>query len=137
MLNGVASYEIDPPGLDEMRARFAAITSARYPYIVAIDEDGTILGYAYASAFRTRPAYRWLVEDSIYLAPEARGRGIGGALLATRTGIASADAVRRGEWGTMAGLRGDRIEMVPLAEAIGRLKAVPGERYAEVRLSFG
>ncbi|MDF1633211.1 GNAT family N-acetyltransferase [Mycoplana sp. MJR14] len=82
VLNGVASYEIEPPGLDEMRARFAAITSARYPYIVAMGEDGTILGYAYASAFRTRPAYRWLVEDSIYLAPEARGRGIGGALLA-------------------------------------------------------
>lgn len=81
VLNGVASYEIDPPALDEMQARFSAITSAGYPYIVATDEGGVILGYAYASAFRTRPAYRWLVEDSIYLSPQARGRGVGKALL--------------------------------------------------------
>ncbi|MCD2182526.1 GNAT family N-acetyltransferase [Rhizobium sp. GN54] len=81
VLNGVASYEIEPPTLDEMRARFSAITAARYPYIAATDADGAILGYAYASAFRTRPAYRWLVEDSIYLAPDARGRGVGKALL--------------------------------------------------------
>lgn len=82
VLNGVASYEIDPPSLKEMQQRFSTITSAGYPYIVATDADGAILGYAYASAFRTRPAYRWLVEDSIYLAPEARGRGVGKALLA-------------------------------------------------------
>ena len=82
VLNGVASYEIDPPSLDEMAARFTAITGKGYPYIVAVDETGLVLGYAYASAFRTRPAYRWLVEDSVYLAPEARGKGIGKALLA-------------------------------------------------------
>jgi L-amino acid N-acyltransferase YncA len=64
-----------------MGRRFAAITSQGYPYIAAVDEDGSVLGYAYASAFRTRPAYRWLVEDSIYLAPSARGRGLGRALL--------------------------------------------------------
>lgn len=58
-------------------------------------------------------------------------------VLATRTGIAGADAALRGEWGTMAGLRGDRIEMVTLAEAVGRLKTVPDDRYAEVRLNFG
>ena len=82
VLNGVASYEIDPPSLDEMAARFAAITGKGYPYIVAVEQTGLILGYAYASAFRTRPAYRWLVEDSVYLAPETRGKGIGKALLA-------------------------------------------------------
>ncbi|WP_427869652.1 6-phosphofructokinase [Leucobacter luti] len=58
-------------------------------------------------------------------------------VLATRTGIAAADAALAGQWGTMAALRGDRIEMVPLAEAVNRLKTVPGERYAEVRLNFG
>src|SRR5690606_19462093 len=52
-----------------------------YPYIAAEDETGRLIGYAYASAFRTRPAYRWLVEDSIYLSPEARGKGTGKALL--------------------------------------------------------
>ncbi|MCF3641325.1 N-acetyltransferase family protein [Rhizobium sp. TRM95111] len=81
VLNGVATYEIDPPSFDEMRGRFATITGSGYPYIVAVEQTGLILGYAYASAFRTRPAYRWLVEDSIYLAPEARGRGVGKALL--------------------------------------------------------
>lgn len=80
VLNGVASYELTPPDLDEMTRRHAVITGNGYPYLIA-EEDGAVLGYAYASAFRTRPAYRWLVEDSIYLAPEARGRGVGRALL--------------------------------------------------------
>ena len=80
VLNGVASYELVPPSLDEMRTRFKSITASGYPYLAAT-ADGTVVGYAYASAFRTRPAYRWLVEDSIYLAPEMRGKGIGGKLL--------------------------------------------------------
>lgn len=58
-------------------------------------------------------------------------------VLATRTGMAGADAILRGEWGTMAGLHGDRIEMVPLQDAVGMLKTVPEDRYAEVRLNFG
>lgn len=80
--NGTASYEMTPPDEAEMQERFRAITSRGYPYIAAEGHDGAFLGYAYASAFRTRPAYRWLVEDSIYLAPAARGQGIGRALLA-------------------------------------------------------
>ena len=56
VLNGVATYEIDPPSFDEMRGRFSTITDAGYPYIVAVEQTGLILGYAYASAFRTRPA---------------------------------------------------------------------------------
>lgn len=82
VLHGTASYELDPPEEAEMQERFLAITSKGFPYIAAEDPDGVLLGYAYASSFRTRPAYRWLVEDSIYLAPAARGRGIGRALLA-------------------------------------------------------
>lgn len=81
VLNGTASYEITPPDQAEMTSRFHAVTEKGYPYIVAEAEDKTLLGYAYASAFRTRPAYRWLVEDSIYLAPDARGKGVGKALL--------------------------------------------------------
>jgi len=81
VLNGTASYEITPPDQAEMTSRFEGIRSKGYPYIAAEGEGGAFLGYAYASAFRTRPAYRWLVEDSIYLAPEARGRGVGKALL--------------------------------------------------------
>ena len=81
VLNGVASYELVAPDEAEMTRRMAAIRDNGYPYLIATDADGMVLGYAYASAFRTRPAYRWLVEDSIYLAPEARGQGIGRALL--------------------------------------------------------
>lgn len=81
VVNGTASYEIAPPDQSEMTHRFQAIKDKGYPYIAAEAEDGTLLGYAYASAFRTRPAYRWLVEDSIYLSPEARGKGVGKALL--------------------------------------------------------
>jgi phosphinothricin acetyltransferase len=82
VLNGTASYEITSPAEQEMSERFAAIVAKGYPYIAATGETGGLLGYAYASAFRTRPAYRWIVEDSIYLAPESRGLGIGEALLA-------------------------------------------------------
>ncbi|KPF42868.1 N-acetyltransferase family protein [Rhizobium sp. G187] len=81
VLEGTASYELVPPGVDEMTARFAAITGKGYPYLAALDGDNNLLGYAYASAFRTRPAYRWLVEDSIYVAEQARGLGVGKALL--------------------------------------------------------
>ncbi len=82
VLNGVASYEMTPPDEAEMASRFSVITGNGYPYIAAVDADGILLGYAYASAFRTRTAYRFMVEDSIYLAPQARGRGVGKALLA-------------------------------------------------------
>lgn len=81
VLNGVATYEIEPPSQAEMTTRFSTIVDHGYPYIVATDEAGAIIGYAYASAFRTRAAYRFLVEDSIYLAPSARGRGAGKMLL--------------------------------------------------------
>jgi L-amino acid N-acyltransferase YncA len=81
VLNGVASYEIVPPDRTEVARRFSAVIEQGYPYITASDHDGSLLGYAYASAFRTRPAYRWMVEDSIYLAPEARGKGVGKLLL--------------------------------------------------------
>ncbi|MBU4529799.1 MAG: GNAT family N-acetyltransferase [Hoeflea sp.] len=83
--NGVASYELLTPDEAEMGRRMRAITGDGYPYLIAEADGGPdageVLGYAYASPFRTRPAYRWLVEDSIYLAPEARGKGVGGALL--------------------------------------------------------
>jgi len=80
VLTSAASYEYDPPSLEEITARFTAITGSNFPYLVAQD-DGHILGYAYASHFRTRPAYRFMVEDSIYIAPEHQGRGLGTLLL--------------------------------------------------------
>lgn len=81
VLNGYASYEIEPPTDTEMQNRMTTVLNGGYPYFTAIDASGNVAGYAYASAFRTRPAYRWLVENSVYLAPQARGKGVGKALL--------------------------------------------------------
>jgi len=78
--NATASFELDAPDSGEMERRWRAIVEGGYPYLVA-EENGRILGYAYAGAYHTRVAYRNTVEDSIYLAPESRGKGIGGALL--------------------------------------------------------
>ncbi|VVT00354.1 GNAT family N-acetyltransferase [Rhizobium sp. EC-SD404] len=79
--NGTATYELEAPDQAEMQRRFSTITGKGYPYLAAESAEGVLIGYAYASAFRDRPAYSWLVEDSIYLAPEARGQGLGKALL--------------------------------------------------------
>ena len=78
--HGTASFEIDPPDQDEMMRRFAELAGGGFPYLVA-QQAGTVVGYAYAGPYRTRPAYRFTVEDSIYLAATARRRGIGRALL--------------------------------------------------------
>ena len=80
VIHGLASFELDPPDAAEMARRRAAILGAGYPYLVA-ERQGRILGYAYASAYRTRPAYRFAVENSVYAAPDAGGRGVGSALL--------------------------------------------------------
>ncbi len=80
VLHGTASFELDPPAEAEIARRRAAILESGYPYLVA-ERDGEILGYAYAGAYRTRPAYRSTVEDSIYVAPSAQGQGIGRILL--------------------------------------------------------
>ena len=82
VLNGTASFELDPPDEAEMRSRYEAIRAGEYPYIVAEDEERRIVGYAYANAFRSRPAYRWSVENSVYIDPQMQGRGIGRILMA-------------------------------------------------------
>lgn len=79
--NGTASYELEPPTRAEMAARFDSLKAGGFPYLAAVDETGAVLGYAYAGAFRPRPAYRFIVEDSVYVAPEAKGRGIGRLLM--------------------------------------------------------
>ena len=78
--HGTASFELAPPDEAEMGRRREAILAGGYPHIVA-EQDGEIAGYAYASAFRPRPAYRFTVEDSVYVAPKRQGEGIGTALL--------------------------------------------------------
>jgi L-amino acid N-acyltransferase YncA len=82
VVHGTASFELGPPSDAEMARRRNAILEGGYPYLVA-ERSGELLGYAYAGAYRTRPAYRSTVEDSIYVAPSVQGQGIGRALLAT------------------------------------------------------
>jgi L-amino acid N-acyltransferase YncA len=79
--HGTASYELEPPDAAEMARRWRDLAAKDYPHIVAVG-GGAVLGYAYAGPYRPRPAYRYSVEDSIYVAPAAHGRGIGRALLA-------------------------------------------------------
>lgn len=81
VLHGVASFELTPPDLPEMQRRFQAVRDPGLPYIVTEDEAGRIVGYAYAAPFRPRPAYRFTIEDSIYVAPGLEGRGLGRRLL--------------------------------------------------------
>ncbi|HTS39058.1 MAG TPA: GNAT family N-acetyltransferase [Xanthobacteraceae bacterium] len=77
---GTASFEIEPPTEQEMARRFQTLVDRNYPYVVA-ELDGALAGYAYAGPYRPRPAYRWSVEDSVYVDPAAQRRGVGRALL--------------------------------------------------------
>lgn len=81
VLDSLHSFEVEPPDAAEMAARFAAIRAAGYPHRVAVLDD-CVVGYAYVSAYRTRPAYRFTVENSIYIDRAFHRRGIGRALLA-------------------------------------------------------
>jgi L-amino acid N-acyltransferase YncA len=115
VLNGVPTYEETPPSEAEMALRFSTITGNGYPYVVALDERGTVIGYAYASAFRNRTAYRFLVEDSIYLSPEARGKGIGKALLSELVGRCTALGFRQ----MIAVIGGAHPSSIALHRALG------------------
>ena len=78
--HGTATFELEPPDEAEMLRRFDRLRAGPFPYVVA-EIDGAVAGYAYAALFRERPAYRFTVEDSIYIAPKMHRRGIGRALL--------------------------------------------------------
>ncbi len=78
--HGRASFELEPPDLAEMTRRRAAVLAGGYPFLVA-EHAGEVLGYAYASLYRARPAYRFTVENSVYVRPGGARRGAGRALL--------------------------------------------------------
>ena len=82
VLHGTGTFETTPPTEAEMAARRADVLAKGLPWLVAEGDDGQVLGFAYGNWFKPRPAYRFSVEDSIYLAPEAAGQGLGRALLA-------------------------------------------------------
>ena len=80
VLHGTGTFEIDPPSQADMAARRADVLGRALPWLVA-EQDGQVLGYAYANWFKPRPAYRFSAEDSIYIADAARGQGVGRRLL--------------------------------------------------------
>jgi L-amino acid N-acyltransferase YncA len=78
--NTVATFDLEAPGEEFMADKFGLILELGHPLIIA-ERDGATIGYAYASTYRPRPAYRFTCEDSVYLHPDAQGQGIGSTLL--------------------------------------------------------
>ena len=80
VLTGLASFETEPPDAIEVARRHAAVLELGLPWLVAVI-NGVVAGYAYAGVYRARPAYRYTVEDSVYVSKNYTGKGVGGALL--------------------------------------------------------
>ncbi len=94
VLHGLGTFEEVPPSAQDMAARRQAIVERGLPYLVAQDA-GQVLGFAYAGPFRPRAAYRYTVEDSVYVAPDATGRGVGKAVLAAVIEACEAFGIRQ------------------------------------------
>jgi len=125
VLTGLASFEEKPPSLEDMLRRRAAVLAAGLPYLVA-DVEEAVVGYVYASGYRLRPAYRYTVENSVYVADGMQGLGVGRALLAAL--IARCEA---GPWRQMVAVIGDSGNAASIAlherlgfRMVGRLEAV-------------
>jgi L-amino acid N-acyltransferase YncA len=101
VLRGLATFEEIPPTLEEIAARRAATLALGLPYLVA-EAEGRVVGYAYATSYRPRPAYRYTIEDSVYVAHGLGRRGIGSALLGTLI-----TRCERGPWRQMLAVIGD------------------------------
>ena len=94
VLHGTGTFETTPPTPEEMAGRRADVLGKGLPWLVA-EEAGEVIGYAYGNWFKPRPAYRFSVEDSIYLAPEAAGKGLGRALLAELLATLERSGIRK------------------------------------------
>ena len=94
VLHGTGTFETTPPTPEEMAGRRADVLGKGLPWLVA-EEGGEVIGYAYGNWFKPRPAYRFSVEDSIYLAPEAAGKGLGRALLAELLATLERSGIRK------------------------------------------
>jgi L-amino acid N-acyltransferase YncA len=94
VLHGTGTFETTPPTESEMAGRRADVLGKGLPYLV-VEENGQVLGFAYCQWFKPRPAYRFSAEDSIYLHPQAAGRGLGRALLQELVARAEACGIRK------------------------------------------
>jgi L-amino acid N-acyltransferase YncA len=122
---GTATFEIEPPGEPEMIDRFRALSSGGFPYLAA-EREGTIRGYAYAGPYRARIAYRYTVENSIYVAPDSQRQGVGRALMDTLIAKAGSLGFRQ-----MIAVIGDSAQVASIAlhraagfEMVGTFTAV-------------
>jgi phosphinothricin acetyltransferase len=98
VLTGFGTFEETPPSAAEMAARLAGVTRYGLPYLVAQEpggDGGRVLGFAYAAPFRPRQAYRYTAEDSVYIAPDATGRGVGRAVLSAVIAACEAAGLRQ------------------------------------------
>ncbi len=93
--SGTASFESIPPDEAEMARRLTRVTEAGSPWLIARGDDAAVLGYAYASQFRDRAAYRYTCENSVYVRDDQRGRGVGTALLGALLDAATAQGYRQ------------------------------------------
>lgn len=94
VLTGFGTFEEVPPSAQEMDARRRAVADRGLPYLVA-EDGGRVLGFAYAAPFRVRAAYRYTVEDSVYVSPEAIGRGVGRTVLGAVIAACEAAGMRQ------------------------------------------
>ena len=101
VLTGLASFEESAPAVADMLERYGAVRRGGFPYLVAV-ADGQVVGYSYATLYRTRSAYRHTLEDSVYVREGFGGRGIGAALLG-----ALLERCRAGPWRQMVAVIGD------------------------------
>jgi phosphinothricin acetyltransferase len=107
--NGTASFEIEPPDQAEMIRRQAALLDNGYSYLAA-EIEGAVAGYAYAGPYRARPAYKWTVEDSVYVTPDMHRKGVGGLLLARLIGESTQRGFRQ-----MIAVIGDSAQTASIA----------------------
>src|ERR1700677_1601123 len=94
VLHGTGTFEEEPPSVEEMTARFRKVVDRGYVWLVAVDATG-VLGYGYYAPFRERSAYRFSVEDSIYVREDVRGQGVGKGLVARLIELATAAGLRQ------------------------------------------
>ena len=94
VLTGAGTFEESPPSVEEMSTRLAKVTAGRWSWLVATDATG-VLGFAYYTQFRDRSAYRYCVEDSVYVREDVRGQGVGKALVARLIEDATAAGMRQ------------------------------------------
>jgi len=131
VLHGTATFELVPPDAAEMAARIGRIVDAGWPWLVAHDANGEVVGYAYAGQMAPRAAYRFACETSIYLRHDRLGQGIGSALLAALIEAATAAGFRQAV-ALIAGTRSASVALHARAGFVetGRLRSV-GRKHGE------